>query len=75
MAKQQIYEGTWEQVKLHDQDLSGQQVRLVILHSNHSEEPVATGTKMITLGMFPQSRDLTEEDFKLAEWRGEDLDI
>ncbi len=31
--------------------------------------------KMIIFGMFPQLQALTEEDFKSAEWRGEDIDI
>jgi hypothetical protein len=31
--------------------------------------------KMITFGMFPQLLSLTEDDFKSAEWRGEDLEL
>jgi len=32
-------------------------------------------SRMIQPGMFPQLRDVTEEEFKRAEWRGEDASI
>ncbi len=75
MRELQIYEGTWEQVKLHDQELRGHEVRLFVLGPRHPTEPLVTGANMLTFGMFPQARDLTEEDFEIAEWRGENLDI
>ena len=31
--------------------------------------------KTITFGMFPELQALTEEDFKSAEWRGEDIEL
>ena len=30
---------------------------------------------VITFGMFPQLQDITKDDFKAVEWRGEDDDF
>lgn len=31
MAKAQVLEGTWEELKLHDKELSGKRIRLILL--------------------------------------------
>ena len=35
----------------------------------------ATPGKMVTYGMFPQLLGLTDEDFRSAEWRGDDENV
>ena len=66
MAQQQVLEGTWEQVRAHDAELTGRHVRLIIIDTQ-SANPSAKGT-IIRLGMFPQLRALKDEDFKRAEY-------
>jgi len=42
MAQAQVLEGTWEELKLHDKELSGKRVRLILLAS----EPDMTASKV-----------------------------
>lgn len=46
MARQTILEGTWEELKLHEAELSGKRFRLVPLAS----EPTATTDRVTTSG-------------------------
>jgi hypothetical protein len=74
---QPVLEGTWEEVRSHDMELAGRRVRLTIVddEDRRAEPADKPKGKMITWGMFPQLQALTDEDFKSAEWRGEDIDI
>jgi hypothetical protein len=73
---QQVFEGTWEEVRAHDAELTGRHVRVTIIDADDVEISHSKPKgKMITHGMFPQLQALTDEDFKSAEWRGEDFDI
>ena len=80
MAQQvQVIEGTWEEIMAHAERYSGKRLRLQILsdnlsHAENGEAAPQPGTTRVTFGMFPQLNDLTEEDFRRAEWRGEGLD-
>jgi hypothetical protein len=61
--QQEIIEGTWKEVAKRAADISPEaRVRLEVLGGQ--------GGKMITRGMFPQLKGLSEEDFESAEWRG-----
>lgn len=74
MTEPQALEGTWEEIKLHDAELSGRYVRVTVFP--RKPETIQNGHgKQLQRGLFPQLRDLTEEDFKIAEWRGDDLDL
>lgn len=74
MAQVKVYEGTPEQlVKQLSKLPKTRKYKMTVT----PEEPAATEkqSQMITFGMFPQLQVLTEEDFKSAEWRGEDIEI
>ncbi len=74
MAQAQVYEGTPDQlVKLLSTLPKTQKYKMTVT----PEEPEVKGkqSQMITFGMFPQLQALTEEDFKSAEWRGEDFEL
>ncbi len=74
MAQAQTYEGTPEQlVKQLSQLPKSQKYKVTVT----PEEPDVRDRqpKMITFGMFPQLQALTDEDFKSAEWRGEDIEL
>ena len=59
----EIIEGTWKEVVKRAASISlDAHVRLEVLGGQ--------GGKMITKGMFPQLKALTDEDFKSAEWHG-----
>ena len=73
MAQAQVYEGTPEQlVKQFSKLPRTRKYKVMII----SEEVDSTEKqpKTITFGMFPQLQALTEDDFKSAEWRGEEID-
>ena len=75
MALQQVVEGTWEEIAKHACEVDvGQRFRLIPLEGALTEGAEPKKGKMITFGMFPQLKDLTEEDFKRAEWHGEDFE-
>src|SRR5947207_3724568 len=74
MAKVQIYEGTPEQLVKQLRKLPNTRKYKMTVAPGEPELNT-TQRKMITFGMFPQLQALTEEDFKSAEWRGEDIAI
>lgn len=72
-----VFEGTWEELQSHANELSGKYLRVEIV----DVENAVTGSESVTpqrglrKGMFPELRDLDEEDFRCAEWRGEGQDF
>ena len=74
MAQAEVYEGTGEELQVHLKQHPYERFRLILLSgkSDHSKEAKGIGLRR---GMFPQLRGLTEEDFKAAEWHGEDIDL
>jgi len=74
---QQVYEGTWEEISLHAAELTGRRLRLITVDGEAPDavasEPAAKGR--LYFGMFQGVPEVTEEDFKLAEWHGEDIDV
>lgn len=68
----QVLEGTWEELARHAPELRGKRLRLVVL-----DEPAETvdAPEYLTFGMFPVERDLTDEDFKSAEFHGDPDDF
>jgi hypothetical protein len=74
MTQTQVYEGTPEQLVRQLSKLPRTRTYKMTVTP---KEPEATGKqpKMIAFGMFPQLQALTEEDFKSAEWRGEDIEL
>ena len=74
MAQAQVYEGTPEQLVKQFSKLPKTRKYKVTVISDEAET-TEKQPKMITFGMFPQLQALTEEDFKSAEWRGEDIEL
>lgn len=72
MAQAQVYEGTPEQLAKQLRQLPNTQKYRMTVIPEETETPQEQ-PKLITFGMFPQLQSLTEEDFRTAEWRGEDL--
>lgn len=73
MAHAMIYQGTPEQLV---KQLSKLPTRIYkVMVTPEESEANEKEPKMITFGMFPQLQSLTEEDFKSAEWRGEDIEL
>ena len=71
-----VIEGTWEDVIRHGVELAGKRVRLTVLpaeeDSSRTAEPGApVPAARVTFGMFPQLQEITEEDFKSAQFRGD----
>lgn len=64
----EVLEGTWEEVSRHGAELAGKRVRVTVLPGQVSQPGKGT---MISRGMFPQLRELTEDDFKGAEFAGD----
>lgn len=78
--QQQIYEGTWEEIAQHAAELRGRRLRLTVLSEQNPFDAAASleqpaGNGHLYFGMFKGDLDVTEEEFKLAEWRGQDIDI
>jgi hypothetical protein len=69
MAQPMILEGSWEEVLSHHSELEGKRVKLIVLPE--SSPGAHHESKKLQFGMFPQLKDLTEDDFKIAEWRGD----
>jgi hypothetical protein len=69
MAQPMVLEGSWEEVLSHHSELEGKRVKLIVLPE--SPHGTAREPKKLQFGMFPQLQDLTEEDFKSAEWSGD----
>ena len=60
-----IFEGTWEEVSKQASGLRREaRVRLEVL------QPRQPTVQTIRKGMFPGLKEITEDDFKAAEWRG-----
>jgi hypothetical protein len=74
MAQAQVYEGTPEQLVKQLSKLPKTRKYKITVTPEESEA-TETQPQMITFGMFPQLQALTEEDFKSAEWRGEDIEL
>ncbi len=73
MVRALVYEGTPEQLVKQFSKLPKTRKYKVTVISEEAET-TENQPKMITFGMFPQLQALTEEDFKSAEWRGEDIE-
>ena len=57
-----VFEGTWAEVAKKASQLKGtEKVRLEVLRTDASGQ-------MIKKGMLTASRDITDEDFRAAEW-------
>ena len=71
-----VMEGTWEEISRCSAELAGQRVRLIVLTPERIGEATAGGDDgpagaMISRGMFPQLRGLTDADLAAAEFRGD----
>lgn len=66
-----MFEGIGEELHTHLNQYPHDRFLLILLpvHNDHSQEKHGIGLKR---GMFPQLQGLQEEDFKVAEWHGED---
>lgn len=69
----QVLEGTWEEILRQADRLAGKRVRLTILEERPLPDSTQAGPSggRIYFGMFPQLGDLTEEDFRAAEFHGD----
>lgn len=74
MAQQRAFEGTGEELQEHLKQHPHERFRLILLSTNGDDPERSQGTGL-RRGMFPELRGLTEEDFKVAEWHGEDKDL
>jgi hypothetical protein len=72
MAQAQTYMGTPAQLAKQISKLPASGKYMVTVTLQEAEVDV-TRPKMITFGMFPQLKALTEEDFKSAEWHGDSV--
>jgi hypothetical protein len=72
----QVLEGTWEELARHAPEFRGKRLRLMVLDepAEKVDQP-AIAPQYLTFGMFPVDRDLTDEDFKLAEFHGDPDDL
>ena len=68
----QVLEGTWEEVSRHGAELTGKRVRLTVLPE---QAPHQRGGTMISRGMFPELREVTQDDFSQAEFAGDVDDL
>jgi hypothetical protein len=77
----QVLEGTWEEVRERLEAMPmarDRHVRVVVSDDMREETedvslspPAAGGGRMMTFGMFPQLKDITDEDIKSAEFHGD----
>lgn len=73
MPQPQVLEGTWEEIAQYARKFTtAQRFRIIPLSSANQKTALNKPGEMIRKGMFPQLRDLTEADFKAAEWHGEE---
>lgn len=74
MVHLQMLEGTGKELQKHLKQHPNERFRLIRLAKDvsvqHQSQPMA-----LRRGMFPELQGLTEEDFKTAEWHGEDSDL
>ena len=76
MAHAQVYEGTPEQlVKQFSKLPKTRKYRVTVISEEAEAIEKPSKSKMITFGMFPHLQALTEQDFKSAELRGEDIEL
>ena len=68
---EEIFEGTWEELLAQQAKFAGRRVRLT-LSKEETPQIEPKQAKMLRFGMFPELQALTEEDFKSAEWHGEE---
>jgi hypothetical protein len=64
MADIQVLEGSWEEIKLHDGELAGQRVRLVVLHPGSGTTDGGRGGQSLadTLGsLIEEARHVQRE--------------
>lgn len=73
MTQAQVFEGTPDQLAKHLSRLPRTKKYKMTL-SLAEAATVGKKEQLITFGMFPQLQALTEEDFRSAEWRGEDFE-
>ena len=66
-AQPDIIEGTWDEIARHASEFNRHRLRVTIL----PDAPQPIQTKMIAKGMFPQLADITDEDFRIAEFHGD----
>lgn len=63
-----IIQGNWEEVsRIHAAELAGHNVEIRVLGK---KVELGKPGVMIREGMFPELIQVTEEDFKAAEWQG-----
>lgn len=74
MAQATVYEGIPEQFVEQLNKLPNTRKYKITVAPEESEVTPKL-SRMITFGMFPQLQSLTQEDFKNAEWQGEEIDI
>jgi hypothetical protein len=78
MAEQQVIEGTWEEIAQHAEELAGSGKRLKLIipadEMPSGGRPEARPVGRAYYGMFKGTRQATEEDFKVAEFRGDSDD-
>jgi transcriptional regulator of met regulon len=68
-------EGTWEEVALHADDFSGKRVRLTVLTGGAREASDFSGVNSrMFFGMFKGQPVPTDEDFRSAEFHGDNDD-
>ena len=56
MAEAQVLEGTWEDIKLHDEELSGKEVRVTVLSPSILSNASGTGPKSMNLAEMLKGR-------------------
>ena len=66
----EVIEGTWEELSRQAEKFGSHRLRVVIL----PDEAHLPASSMITKGIFPQLADITEDDFKRAEFHGDEDD-
>ncbi len=68
MTYNQIHEGTARDLMPFMQKHPNQRFRLIAMEESPKRE-----RKLIRKGMFPELGEFSEEDFKSAEWHGEEM--
>jgi len=74
MVQQRVFEGTGSELQEHLQQHPDERFRLILLSIDDGSANQSKGSGL-RRGMFPQLRGLTEKDFKIAEWHGEDSEL
>ncbi len=78
--QQHIFEGTWEELSKHASEFSGRLLRLILIEEDDQHISAATLERPVVEGNFCYGAlrgmpEVTDEDFKAAEWHGEDIDV